>query len=806
MTNTIQARLLRWAGVFLCLYSILLTLAPAVRERSWDVNYKFAHWIGFFAWLILIRILSALTAKYLQDHDPYLFSSAALLSGWGLLTIWRLNGGFGFKQTLWLIVCALIFIALVRFRAYFALLRQYKYILLFSGLILTALTILFGTNPISSGPRLWLGCCGIYLQPSEPLKLLLVIYLAAYLADRPFIKLNSLPLLIPSLALTGFVLLLLFFQRDLGTASIFIFIFTIMLFIATGKKRVLVTSGLILLGALLAGYFLISVIHIRINAWLYPWADPSGQSYQIVQSILAVASGGAFGRGPGMGSPTLVPVAISDFIFAAIAEETGLVGVLGLLAAIWLFLSRSILIALHAPDRFRRFLAIGITAYIGTQSLLIIGGNIRVAPLTGVTLPFVSYGGSSLLTSFIALALLLIISATEDAEPAPLPNHKPYTLLATLLASGLALCALSTGWWAIVRGADLINRTDNARRTIADRYVLRGSLVDRSNTPLNVTEGKSGSYTRDYLYPALSPALGYTHPIFGQAGLEAALDNYLRGLQGNPSSLIWWNYLLYGTPPPGLDVRLSLDLNLQKRADQLLTGHTGAIILMNAQTGEILAMSSAPTFDANQLDEIGNALATDSTSPLVNRATQGLYPLGDSLLPFIQTQYSINTRPSAAQIEQLLTAAHIFQVPALNIPLAQGAAQSNLKNSRISPLQVLLAISALSNHGVAPAPRLAMAVNTPEQGWVALPAQGSANEIFSAEIADKAALAFMVQGKAYWSHISKTQSGNKNFTWLVSGSLPNWGGAPLALVAILEEDNAPLAREIRDQILSAIAK
>ncbi|MCC6259803.1 MAG: FtsW/RodA/SpoVE family cell cycle protein, partial [Anaerolineales bacterium] len=328
MTNTIQARLLRWAGVFLCLYSILLTLAPAVRERSWDVNYKFAHWIGFFTWLILIRILSALTAKYLQDHDPYLFSSAALLSGWGLLTIWRLNGGFGFKQTLWLIICALIFIALVRFRAYFALLRQYKYILLFSGLILTALTILFGTNPISSGPRLWLGCCGIYLQPSEPLKLLLVIYLAAYLADRPFIKLNSLPLLIPSLALTGFVLLLLFFQRDLGTASIFIFIFTIMLFIATGKKRVLVTSGLILLGALLAGYFLISVIHIRINAWLYPWADPSGQSYQIVQSILAVASGGAFGRGPGMGSPTLVPVAISDFIFAAIAEETGLVGVL----------------------------------------------------------------------------------------------------------------------------------------------------------------------------------------------------------------------------------------------------------------------------------------------------------------------------------------------------------------------------------------------------------------------------------------------------------------------------------------------
>ncbi|MCC7118957.1 MAG: FtsW/RodA/SpoVE family cell cycle protein [Anaerolineales bacterium] len=806
MSNAIQTRLLRWIGVFLCLYSVILTLAPAVRERSWDVDYRFAHWIGFLIWLLAMRAMHSATVKHLQDHDPYLFSAAALLAGWGLLTVWRLNGGFGFKQALWLIVSAAAFLSLIRFRQHFMLLRQYKYILLFSGLILTALTILLGTNPLNAGPRLWLGCCGVYFQPSEPLKLLLVIYLSAYLADRPFIKLNSLPLLIPTIALTGFVLLLLFFQRDLGTASIFVFIFTIMLFIATGKKRILVASGLVLVGSLLAGYFLIDVIHIRINAWLYPWADPSGQSYQIVQSILAVASGGALGRGPGMGSPTLVPVAISDFIFAAIAEETGLLGTLGLLATIWLFLARGLLAALHAPDRFRRFLATGIVTYLGIQSLLIIGGNIRVAPLTGVTLPFVSYGGSSLLTAFIALALLLIISAAEDSEPAPLKNYKPYALLSTILAGGLIACAFSAGWWALVRGPDLVNRTDNARRTIADRYVLRGSLLDRNNTPLNVTQGKSGSYERIYLYPPLGPTLGYTHPIFGQAGLEASLDDYLRGLQGNPSRLIWWDHLVYGSPPSGLDVRLSLDLNLQKKADELLNGHIGAIVLINAQTGEILSMASSPTFDANQLNEIGSALSSDPTAPLLNRVTQGLYPLGDGLLPLIQTQYSQNTRPSNAQIQALLTAIHLFEQPKLNLPLAQTEPQINVKDVRVTPLQVVLAISALSNHGVVPAPRISMAVNTPEQGWVTLPAQGTAHTALPAAAADEAALDFIVPGTAYWSHINKVEVGEKNFTWLVSGSLPNWGGSPLALAAILEEDNAPLARAIRDQLLGAIIK
>ena len=202
------------------------------------------------------------------------------------------------------------------------------------------------------GPRLWLGCCGIYFQPSEPLKLLLVIYISAYLADRINIRLSSLPLLIPTLVVTGLALLLLLVQRDLGTASIFICIFTIFIFLYTGKRRVLLSAILFLSIALVIGYFFIDIIHIRVEGWLNPWADPSGRSYQIVQSLLAVANGGIIGRGIGIGSPLLVPVAISDFIFAAIAEETGLVGTIGLLALIWLILARGMIASLRATEDF----------------------------------------------------------------------------------------------------------------------------------------------------------------------------------------------------------------------------------------------------------------------------------------------------------------------------------------------------------------------------------------------------------------------------------------------------------------------
>lgn len=800
MNNQTQSRLLQWAAIFLFVQSIILTLAPAVRERSWEVDYRLSHWIGFFAWAGVTYLMHRVVQRSLPEHDPYILPAAALLSGWGILTIWRLDESFGIRQVIWLGVSALVFILFLRFFPTFNFFRRYKYLILSGGLLITALTLIFGTNPLGVGPRLWLGCCGVYFQPSEPLKILLVVYLAAYLADRSGIRLLSFPLLVPTLILTGLALLLLVVQRDLGTASIFISIFTIMIFIVTGKRRILFSAVLVLALALLLGYFQIDIIQVRVVGWLDPWGDPTGNSYQIVQSLLAVANGGTIGRGLGIGSPLLVPVAISDFIYAAIAEETGLAGTMGLIASIWLIIARGLIASLRATDGFKRYLAAGIVTYIGIQSLLIIGGNIRLFPLTGVTLPFVSYGGSSLLTSYIALAMLIAISNSEDDEPAELRTPKPYAFLSGALALGFAACAFATAWWAIIRGPDLLTRTDNPRRAIADRYVPRGSILDKNNHPINTTQGESGSYIRSYSYPDLAPITGYTHPVYGQAGVESSVDDYLRGLQGNPTSLILWNQLLYGTPPAGLDVRLSIDLSLQAEADMLLGVHSGAMILINAETGEILVMASHPGYDPNDLNEIGDTLSRDENAPLLNRATQGLYPLGTALEPLLAAKFGEQI-PSTLQRGQFYESLGFFQLPEIDIP---ASVNDNPDDLRISPLHMALAAAALSNHGASPTPRIATAVNTFEQGWVVLPAFGQPKEVLQHEAADEAAASFIQEGTPYWSHIGRADQDESLVTWLIAGTLPEWQGTPLTLVLVLEENNIHLAETIGQKFLTFV--
>jgi len=790
--SQIQARLLTLAGAFLFLYSLILTLAPAARARSWDVQYHWSQWLGFGVWVVVFFFVHIQIRHRIPEADPYLLPLAAILTGWGILTIYRLVPSFGFRQTIWLGVCGLVLSLGLKLSPELRFLRRYKYIWLTSGLLLTALTLIFGTDPGGGYEHAWLGCCGVYFQPSEPLKLLLIVYLAAYLADRLPLSLRIMPLLAPTAIVLGVSLLLLAVQHDLGTASIFIFLYTSILFIAIGKKRILLVSLVGLAVAGIAGYFLFNVVRVRIDAWVNPWLDPSGGSYQIVQSLMAVANGGTSGRGPGMGSPGLVPVAISDFVFVAIAEETGLVGTLGLLALMGFFVARGLHTAMRAPDSFRRLLAAGLVTYIGAQSILIIGGNVRLFPLTGVTLPFVSYGGSSLLTSFLALLILLFISCQPEDEPAPLSHPQPYLVLAGLVGLGLFALAIANAWWAVWRGPDLLTRTDNARRSIDDRYVKRGSLQDRNGTPIDFTLGKTGDFTRNYGYPDLASITGYTDPLYGQAGLESTLDPYLRGLQGNPASSIWWNHLVYGQPPPGLDVRLSIDLELQQHVDNFLASRSGAIVLLNAQSGEILAIASHPTYDPNLLDQQAAALLKDPQSPLLDRAAQEVYPLGPSMQAWLQ---SIDPSPQA------FTAMGFYNVPELHLPVA--AASLPGQPLHISPLQMALAASAISDKGLRPAPRLAMAVRTPSQGWVVLPALSQPVQVFSSSSATSAALALMVKGQPLWRWSGTAGTATKPFVWAIGGTLSAWQGSPLAIVVLLEDADQQSAAYISQQVLVA---
>jgi len=801
MNRIIQSKLLKAAACFLLLQTIIITLSPAVRARTLDADFRWSHWLAFMIWILVAIRGHREIVKHLPDADPYLFPIAALLSGWGLLTIWRLDSNFGARQAIWLGISAFVFLYGLRLPATLDFLRRYKYILLTSGLILTALTLIFGTNPIGYGPRLWLGCCGLYFQPSEPLKLLLVGYLAAYFAERIPIQIRPLALIYPTLFVSGIAILLLLFQRDLGTASIFIAIYTIVIYLATGKRRTVIISGLFLVFVAFIGYYLVDIIQVRIDTWINPWDDPSGRSYQIIQSLLAIANGGIEGRGPGLGSPALVPVAISDFIYAAIAEETGLFGTVALIALLGTFLMRGLRAALRAPDLFRRLLAAGITAYVGIQALLIIGGNLRILPLTGVTLPFISYGGSSLLTSFIALLVLLIISNHMDEDPAPLPKPQPYIALGAALALGLFSAALANGWWSMVRGPDLLTRTDNPRRIIEDRYVQRGMLLDRTNDVITSTTGTSGSFTRVYEYPDLAPITGYNHPVYGQSGLEASLDDYLRGVKGNPSSTIVWNQLLYGMSPHGLNVRLSIDLYLQYRADELLVGHNGAIVMLNATSGEVLVMASHPTFNPNHLNEIGPQLNKDPQKPLINRAMQGVYPVGGLLSPFISAIQGGDNPTASNELQLVVNSFELDVAPRLQMQVTGPIPFSNGIDLHISPMQAALAATALSNHGIIPAARIATAVETPEEGWVILPALGTSTEAITAAKADAVAQSFIQDGQTFWSHLARGTGDESTVTWYIAGTPPNWQATPLVLVVALEEDNLRLAEYIGRELL-----
>jgi cell division protein FtsW (lipid II flippase) len=800
-----QTRLLKLAAIFVILFALILTLSPAGRERTWNVAYRWSHWGGVAIWVISVFLVNRQLKRHLHEFDPYIFPAISVLAGWGLLTIWRISPAFGLRQSIWLAVSAIALIIGMRLPASLAILRRYKYLWLVGGLVLTALTFIFGSNPMGEGPRLWLGCCGVYLQPSEPLKLLLVIYLAAYFADRQPLGQSHIPLVLPALLLTGFALVILLVQRDLGTASIFIFLYTAILFLATGRKRIFLGSLVALVAAGMVGYFAVDVIKIRLEAWVDPWASPGGTGYQVIQSLMAVANGGIIGRGPGLGYPGLVPVAISDFIFAAIAEETGLIGTIILLGILLFLVYRSMRIALNAPDNFRRLLAAGLGAYFGAQSILIIGGNLRVLPLTGVTLPFVSYGGSSLLTSSIAALILLLISSnTDEDDAAPLPHPAPYLALAGLLGLGFVSIALANTWWSIWRADDLLARSDNPRRAIADFYVPRGELLDYNSIPINETIGEPGNYGRNYLYPDLGSISGYTNYIYGQSGLEFSLDAYLRGLQGNPAIMVWWNHLLYGTPPAGLDVRTSIDLDYQKIADQLLENQKGAVIMMNADNGEILVMASHPTFDPNNLDKTGTALAQDPSAPLLNRAAQGQYIPGTILSLFLNTAeiqkgIPLDEQESSTLFDKL----GFYSTPNIRLPVVSAPVAGQTEDLRLSPLQMALAAASLSAQGQRPPGQIAVAVNTPEQGWIILPALSEPVDVYDPQAVEQSLAELTLEGTPFWRTLGQGGEDKSKVTWFIGGTPPNWQGTPLVVVVALESGELGAADKIGRALLQA---
>lgn len=368
----------------------------------------------------------AVLARTLPHRDPLLFPIVMLLTGWGIVMTDRLLPVFAERQTVWLILGVIVLVAIASFQRTLLWLRRYRYLILFGGLALLVATIALGTNPSETpgAPTLWLRLGTVFFQPSELLKVILVAFLASYLGEQvPLLRAGTLPggrfafsprVLGPILLMWGVSVVMLVWQRDLGTAILFFLVFVILIYVASGSAILLAMGGALVAGASIVAYRAFAVVRLRVDVWWNPWPEADDRAYQIVQSLYAFAAGGTFGQGIGQGVPGFIPVVHSDFALAALAEEWGYLGVIVVLAAIALLVARGLLIAVQQRGQpFYTLLAVGLSALIGVQSLLITGGVLKLIPLTGVTLPFLSYGGSSLVVSFAIVGLLLRLSSTD---------------------------------------------------------------------------------------------------------------------------------------------------------------------------------------------------------------------------------------------------------------------------------------------------------------------------------------------------------------------------------------------------------
>ncbi|MBN1485730.1 MAG: FtsW/RodA/SpoVE family cell cycle protein [Chloroflexia bacterium] len=372
--------------------------------------------------------------------DQTLLPLAALLSTVGLLFIDRLEpavidryGAVAQKQWRWAALGLAAFMLTLlltrrwvwrgRVFSWDVLLKRYRYLVLLSSLSLVALTMFFGLEV--NGAVLWLRLGPFQFQPSELLKLALVVFLAAYLEDKRDLitfggfhlgplPMPPLPYLLPLLLMEALALAVLVFQRDLGAAMLTLGIFLAMLYLASSRLVYLVGGGLGFVGAVVAIYQVaeriafLSHVRTRITVWLWPWNSEG--AYQVVQGLYAFASGGLLGQGLGQGYPSLIPESHTDFVFAAVGEEWGLLGSTGLLFLYILLVGRGLVGSLRARDGFLQLLGSGLAIALALQTGIIMAGNLGLVPLTGITLPFISYGGTSLVTNWVMVALLLRIS------------------------------------------------------------------------------------------------------------------------------------------------------------------------------------------------------------------------------------------------------------------------------------------------------------------------------------------------------------------------------------------------------------
>jgi cell division protein FtsW (lipid II flippase) len=404
--------------------------------RTADLPANLRPFVGVIAFLLLIgHVANRFFAPF---ADPGIFPLAGLLNGIGYVMIVRLNPVLANRQAAWTGV------AIIAYACTLMLIRstrtlQFRYIYGLFGILLLLLPMVPGVGREINGSRIWIRVGPVSFQPGELAKVALALFFASYLIDnRELIagtaRRKLFGLAIPELrhigplgAAWGVSILIMFAQKDLGSSLLFFTLFIVMVWLATGRTFYLLFGSVMFAVGAYASWTQFSHVQRRVRIWLDPWPEATDAAFQIVQSLYAMGSGGVGGTGLALGSPTRIPYAETDFIFAAIGEELGFAGTAAVLMSFMLLIGSGIRISRRAVRPFDQLLAAGLTTIIGVQTFIIVGGVTRLVPLTGVTLPFVSYGGSSLVINYVIIAVLVHLShasaapADEPVEPGVQP-------------------------------------------------------------------------------------------------------------------------------------------------------------------------------------------------------------------------------------------------------------------------------------------------------------------------------------------------------------------------------------------------
>ncbi len=640
---------------------LLLAAAPAILLVFALVDTSLARAFSYRSLLIPGALLAAFVVAHLAvrrfapNADPGLLPVSFVLAGLGLAFVTRLDPELATSQVMWLFIgVAALVLTLIAVPSLERLAR-YKYTIMLVGLALLVAPAIVGVEV--NGAKLWIRFAGFSFQPGELAKLAIILFLAAYLSEnREMLSVSTRRVLgyftVPEPRTLGPLLLMwaaslfvLVFERDLGSSLLLFGIFLVMIYVATGRAAyVVVGLGLFLAGAT-AAWRMFDHVQDRIAIWLDPFADAAGRGYQLVQSLFSLAAGGMIGTGVGRGLPGRIPFVETDFIFSAIGEELGLLGAVAVVSCFLILAARGLATASHARSDMAALTAVGLVASLALQAFVIIGGVTRLIPLTGVTLPFVSYGGSSLLSTFIALGLLLragdegtgpqtdmVMTTTDMGVLGRLALQRRLTRVAGVLALLMSALVVNLTWIQVVNASALENNPANTRNLAEQARADRGSILTRDGTVLaeSVPAGEQ-TYQREYpLKGFAAHTVGYYSLRYGRAGVEAAANDALSGTRVFQD---WADVIdaAAGRPVQGDDVMLTIDANVQRAAIKSLGSRTGAVVVLDPRTGAVLASASNPTYDPNTVDEDWAEISSAAGgAPLLDRGRQSLSAPGST--------------------------------------------------------------------------------------------------------------------------------------------------------------------------------